>query len=998
MVFVSRTAHSIHARTRRRSHLSIHNGGRRGLELATGRPLASSMPQDPRKRTGPSAVLLRDDDGVEDEDVDMEMPLLSTVVTTNTELLDQIVTPSPYPQHNSGPTSSRYRNALNRVTTSPTTDVEAWQALLSEVNSSYKALPSIYLHDAETHAKLDWAESCYGALLRYFPYAANHYATIVEWLLAQSARVGEENGPLVDYGVETSKRAVRCEAKVNRIFQKVLGIGSTSEDAVSNGMCVWSVQLWLLFIKKAVRDAHREALTKPYDAKGRIAFVRIQSQRAYETAVSSAGFCHNNHMLWKQYLAFVMSWDVASEPTLVQTRMLQLRSIYQRLICIPMTGLDQLWQEYEAFERGQSEALAQALSQEFSPKYQHARTIFLERNRVYGAVDLELGRLATDPVQEEEDDFSAKMEDEYKLLKLWKVRCAYERANPERLSPSDLAQRIRTSYRELISVWTRYPECWSMWSMWELHDAHDTSQAIAVLQLGQTHIPDCTLLAHAEADIVELNTELPENCISVMERFIERNPNTLGFVLYQKLVRRYRGAEEARAVFARARRILVDMSCDDKKEEKNATEGGEAQGEQVENEQAGAKADEDDIKRWLVTNRLDSSVGAPSAVDPALSTVGANGSNDLRGPVTWHLFAAHANIEHRVNRSPEVAARIYELGLRKHAAFLTKSQYVLRYAQLLLELNDTMNLRALLTRAVSACEAQGKSGPLAALWDVTLRLESLLSFDEAGARRIQEIERKRRQAVMGPEEDVATGGLLRTSDVALIGAQKATISEQLVRTEGYDISSNIVSGMRRSVNLLEVMGLWSSDGPENPMTQRKMKDQGDDDVSGGKSDISYYRRLRFEELAASGLAAEAAAGDAMGVAGAKMLSARERLQQGTPGGAATAGQQTPMMLAIQQSPEWLRSLLILLPASRLRLPIVAKPPPHLTELALSSLRQGQLPSERPSNATNRSNKRKADGGDSSDEENGTQSGMGYGNYFRNRQRQRIGSELIGDAE
>jgi hypothetical protein len=33
------------------------------------------------------------------------------------------------------------------------------------------------------------------------------------------------------------------------------------------------------------------------------------------------------------------------------------------------------------------------------------------------------------------------------------------------------------------------------------------------------------------------------------------------------------------------------------------------------------------------------------------------------GPITWYLYASHAMTEHRLNHSPEVAARAYELGL-----------------------------------------------------------------------------------------------------------------------------------------------------------------------------------------------------------------------------------------------------------------------------------------------------------------------------------------------
>ena len=64
-----------------------------------------------------------------------------------------------------------------------------------------------------------------------------------------------------------------------------------------------------------------------------------------------------------------------------------------------MTGLDQFWQEYEAFERSHSESLGSVLIAEWLPKYQHARSIYLERNRVWTVHELKvMGRLAVPPV------------------------------------------------------------------------------------------------------------------------------------------------------------------------------------------------------------------------------------------------------------------------------------------------------------------------------------------------------------------------------------------------------------------------------------------------------------------------------------------------------------------------------------------------------------------------------------------------------------------------
>jgi hypothetical protein len=1117
------------------------------------------------------------------------------------ELLSTIITPSPYPHHLTGPTSSRFRNALGRITNRPTSDVEAWQALISEVSTCYRSLPNKHGLDADTQNRLDWMESCYGTLLKYFPYSSTHYVTIVEMLLAQSARVGEEDGPIADYGfsLNTSPRVLLCQAKLERILERVLGFtmdgthssiqtislptvatkttesplngdvtgaddsgegdvdldkqedkSASSSPSVIAGMCNSSVELWLLYIRTKNRQATRQASTMgPIDGAQ---LVREWTLAAYELAVEHAGFAVNNHLLWKQYLTYVKSWTLISgggggnasgggggttDHALAQKQMLQLRSIYQRLVAHPMTGLDQLWQDYEAFERAQSEALAQALLAEYSPKYQHARTVYLERNRVYSMIDLELdSRFATppiDPHDEEEqanntdtnEDVAAKMQEEQHFLTLWKKRIAYERTNPERLSAMALAQRVRQAFREMACVLTRHPEVWHMWSMWELHlgsgtgaaaletDAADGAEAklkatskesekayraISVLALGLTHIPDCTLLAYTQAQITELHTAQPSACLQVMERFLETTSNTLGFVMYQQMVRRYKGIAPARAVFARARRVLLESKKFQKQRKKgkegdtigettadNGAEGPETEVSGAGNEATSAVVEENG-KRWMVTNRLDPSIGTseavPSwagAVTPATG-ITSNGNRNTDGledqgagdesqqpkskpgPITWHLYASHATMEHRLNQSPEVAARVYELGLRKHVSFLTKPPYVMRYAQLLLELQDTVNLRALMTRAVTACEAlaggpatqdgtskwqqqqqQGPNSSVAALWDMTLRFESLLSgAHPTNVSAMEAVEKRRRAALLGPDvEDVSTGGIVGLGgDAVGIGAHKSTIAEQLIRSDGYDVSSNIVNGMSRAVDVLEVMGLWGGGGGIGSSTsamgavaaaQRNTRlrmqqllspktssndgtGQDDDEMPGGKSDACYQRRLLFQCLLAAGVSSDATMIDGgTGVAGSKiLLSARERLQQGGAGmGAALAvaggnpqAPNTAVTMAIQQSPEWMRPMLLLLPASRMRTIVLTKPPPHLTEMALTALRQNSLPVERPTDSedgtrTLSGTKHRLEssggggggggGGDSSDEENGGMGGGGgFGTQFRARQRER----------
>jgi hypothetical protein len=931
-----------------------------------------------------------DDEGDEEEDANLPMPQTATTTTTATrELLSTIITPSPFPHHTTGPTSSRFRNAMQRITSHPESDTEAWQALMTEVSTCYKSIkPKLHTVDAEVQLQLDWMESCYGTLLKYFPYSSQHYLAVGEILFAQSSRFGEEEGPLVDYSVDHMRRQ-QCQIKLEHIFETTLGVdmegqgqGHSVVESESSGtsttsniipMSTGSVELWLLYVRARVRHARRQTTEE--------GLLRKSSNQAYELAVENAGFCVQNHLLWKSYLAYAKS----------QENMVYLRSVYQRLVCHPMTGLDQLWQEYEAFERQQSEQLAAALIGEFTPKYQHARTVYLERNRVYNWNDLDIHRLATPPNPQE-------WPEHFSTLQLWKTRTAYERTNPERLTPVDLAKRIEQGYKEMICAWTYHPEVWHMWSMWEdVGGGGGATKAIRVLEMAQTHIPDCTLLPHAQAQLLE-SSEHPNKALEVMQAYVERAPTTLGFALYQQMVRRYKGKDAARAVFAKARRVLVTAEEQQAKaQELKKKLGAEEEGA----EEAGAAGDkskkDEKAKRWMVTNRLDPSIGGTVKTEQPRIKTDEDEENDSNrippGVITWHLYAADATIEHRLNKSPETAARVYELGLRKHASFLTQPAYVLKYAQLLLELQDNINLRALLTRALAACQ-ETKSSSVAALWDMALHFESLISIgDPSNVSAALAVERRRRAALMGPEvEDVATGSRVGEGSGPGIGAQKSTVSEQLIRQDGYDLSSSIVNGMSRTVDALDIMGLWGN-GVSSTSSRYAINDDfgdnNDDESSmpGGKSDIHYQKRLHYARLVAAGGSSDGPGG--ADATGSKLLSARERLQQT----GAAPSQNTAITMAIQQSPEWLRDLLLLLPASRLRTAVLSKPPPHLTEMALARLRQNKLPAERPQDDAAKSKgmkgkKHQRDGGDSSDEENGGPKSGGYGSQFRSRQRTR----------
>ena len=872
-----------------------------------------------------------------------------------------------------------------------------------------------------------------------------------------------------------------------------------SPQALLGGMCTSSVELWLLYIHKRSRDAKRFALLNHLETNNTSSgnsqqqstkltsegeeLIRDWIIGAYETALSNGvSFVYNNDIIWKQYLTYVKSWNImttnplnVSEVTI--NHMLHskqkelLRSIYQRIVMLPMTGLDTLWNEYEAYEKAQSEELAAKLIPEYMPKYQHARSVYLERNRVFNIHELRIGKVATPPADYGKESFGAggsdkesiksKIIEEMELLSKWKKRCSYERTNPERLSNADLAIRIRQCFKDTICAFMRHIEVWHEWSMWELYNSgtgstsatsaaannvqasdkkRNVQYSIAVLSLAQTFIPDCTLLAYSHAMILENQVSGEkgiDEAIEVLTQFCNRAGNTLAYVLLQRLVRKYKGMKEARIIFASARRALRIKAEDISDGTSSKVDGKSSdlimdQGiDKITNvktdgsgQDSGAMTGSsvNESKKRIVMTRETFEADEKSRVVPNTSKnyVDANESSKY-GFITWHLYASHATMEHRINKLPEVAARVYELGLRKHRTFLATPQYVLQYCSLLLELGDEANLRALLTRAIAACEEecegqvdesvssgnQAKSNLLKKkekqrpLWDMMLMFESIVSARSGDRTSLRNVEARRRIALFGPEhEDVSGGSFLNENEVS-IGMQKISLNDTLIRVDGYDVSSMIVNGLDRIVDTLEISGVLGNDlGASMNGLGAIWKDDG----AGGLSDSSFRRRKRLQaeraiirELSVSGsdlLRNTALETRIAGASSGKLLSAKERLAQ-----SAMQSQTMTVAAAVLSSPEWLRDMLTLLPATSRNFR-GAKAPPHLIEMALAALRDNSLPA-RPSESQASDispvkRKRKLnDDGDSSDEEDGTLRGGGYANQFKARQKAKLASSHLG---
>lgn len=635
---------------------------------------------------------------------------------------------------------------------------------------------------------------------------------------------------------------------------------------------------------------------------------------------------------------------------------------------------------------------------------------------------------------------------------------------------------VRQVYKEMIYAFMRHPEVWHEWAMWELLTTEDASataipvansnkdstegtdksssqagpeknsniaNCIQVFELARKHIPDCALLTISQAEVLEDHGKNPKGAMKILHHFVSNIfPCAIGYVTLQKMVRRYDGIVASRKVFSRARRYLTenieDKKDDENRETNNSSMNASSNPAPGKNSSTNPTSSLDNIPT-MVKSRLDTiSTGEKNGTQMkhSASTINTTESSTKRenqqtvkrGVMTWHIYACHAMIEHRLNSLPLVAARIYELGLRKHHSFLATPAYVLQYADLLWELNEVENLRALLSRAIAACdenkEVTSSTYGTKKLWDAMLKLECTKGNN---LERIRKIEASRRQALFDNFDLDFTADLVsqKSSDLAGISAQDAqnhkTLIESLIRTDGYENASLIGNGLGRMLDRFELMGafgegtvssqyLLSSPPSFGSITQSSSMHDAAATGGGGPSDLSFAKRvhhLYFQHhimTTASSNANSAGGGTSSanattGVTPNTLLdrsrAARERMQM------QQQQNQHSAILAKMNAPEWLKPLISMLPPpprfQRGGMPILQKPPPHLVEMALAFLKSTPLP-ERPKDegtvqilngiGTN-GNKRKANYYYSSDEEGDkSSSNSGYGNQFRMRQRAR----------
>jgi cleavage stimulation factor subunit 3 len=121
--------------------------------------------------------------------------------------------------------------------------------------------------------------------------------------------------------------------RVEQIFNKSL-------------MSVANTQLWSVYLDYVRR---RNNLTT--DTAGT---ARTTISQAYEFVLQNIGMDRDSGRIWQEFIQFIRNGPgtIGGSGWQDQQKMDLLRKKYQRAICVPMSTVNVLWKEYDAFEMG----------------------------------------------------------------------------------------------------------------------------------------------------------------------------------------------------------------------------------------------------------------------------------------------------------------------------------------------------------------------------------------------------------------------------------------------------------------------------------------------------------------------------------------------------------------------------------------------------------------------------------------------------------------------
>ncbi|WVR05236.1 hypothetical protein IAU60_002248 [Kwoniella sp. DSM 27419] len=475
--------------------------------------------------------------------------------------------------------------------------------------------------------------------------------------------------------------------QVETLFASALK-GPSGGITAAADVSIWKAYLHYIRRQNPINDSAPNAET-----------VRATVTKAYEFALKECGFDRESGEIWDEYIRFVADTPSKNQWE-TQAQQDTLRKLYTRAVCIPLNNLEALWKSYDTFESAVNKATAKKFLAERSPAYMTARTALRELRALTDGLP--------QPILPPRPTFS---DSDRGMVAGWRAYLKWEEGNPLVIEDEETLQaRIAYALRKCLAEMRHFPELWHYAATY--YTKKDNKEAaVEVLQAGVKACPKSFLLTFALSELLEdlhnFGTvhELFVSLIDTLTPEVESLNKTIALE-----VEAAKGPEIPNADTLGD----INMDGDGVSDVQKMVEERENRGKLVA-ERRGVEVEQ--LIRginiaWVMYMRF------ARRAEGIKAARGVFGKARKSPHLSWHIFEASAMMEYHSNKDSAVAIRIFELGLK---LFSEDADYVIKYLQFLLSVNDDTNARALFERSAIRIPAS-KARPL---WDTWARYEYL---------------------------------------------------------------------------------------------------------------------------------------------------------------------------------------------------------------------------------------------------------------------------------
>ncbi|XP_050382098.1 cleavage stimulation factor subunit 77-like [Argentina anserina] len=278
-------------------------------------------------------------------------------------------------------------------------------------------------------------------------------------------------------------------------------------------------QTYLDFIKKANNGREGQDLIR----------------KAFEFAVDNVGDDIRSGPVWVDYISFLKAGN----------QMVAMRKAYQKAIMSRNHSTDQLWSEYQSFERTYNKDLAKSLLNEFSQKFNAAKNVYWERSHIVKGIDFGMQAVPPSGDLREEGQWMA-----------WKKLLAFEMENRQRVDIAWCNKRIRLAYEQCLMCLSYYPDIWYDYAMW-LVKCGSLGAAASVFERALQALPESEMLRFAYAELEESRGGI-QAAKKIYEAILGNGGATtlsgLAQIQFLRFLRRTEGTKAAHSYFLEARK------------------------------------------------------------------------------------------------------------------------------------------------------------------------------------------------------------------------------------------------------------------------------------------------------------------------------------------------------------------------------------------------------------------------------------------------------------